>query len=130
MKIVFTNGCFDILHRGHLELLKFCKTLGDQVIVGLNSDNSVRLLKGEDRPIFKQSDRKALLEEMKCVDKVIIFEEETPYNLIKSINPDVIVKGGDYTIDDVVGKDLATVIIFETVDEYSTTKITQNISNR
>ena len=95
MKIVFTNGCFDILHRGHLELLRYCKTLGS-VIVGLNSDESVKRNKGQDRPVNCQEDRKFLLESLVFVDQVIIFEEDTPYNLVKSLSPDVIVKGDDY----------------------------------
>ena len=123
MKTVFTNGCFDVLHRGHLELLKHCKTLGETVIVGLNSDKSVRRLKGQDRPQVQQEDRKALLEELRCVDKVIIFDDETPYDLIQQINPDIIVKGGDYTPDKVVGNDLAEVVIFGTINGYSSTKI-------
>ena len=101
-KIIFTNGCFDILHTGHFKLLKYCKELG-HVIVGLNSDRSVKRLKGEKRPIFTQEDRVFMLKSCKYVDKVIIFEEDTPYNLIKSIKPDIIVKGGDYKKEEVVG---------------------------
>ena len=129
-KKIFTNGCFDVVHRGHIELLKFCKSYG-RVIVGLNSDESVRKLKGPSRPIFSQKDRKFLLESCKYVDKVIIFDEETPLELIKEIKPDIIVKGGDYTEDQVVGKDFCkSVIIFNYLDGYSTTKIVQNIINR
>ena len=129
-KKIFTNGCFDIVHRGHIELLKFCKSYG-RVIVGLNSDASVRKLKGPSRPIFSQKDRKFLLESCKYVDKVIIFDEETPLELIKEIKPDIIVKGGDYTEDQVVGKDFCkSVIIFNYLDGYSTTKIVQDIINR
>ena len=95
MSIVFTNGCFDILHRGHIELLKYCKSLG-KVTVGINSDKSVSNLKGPRRPFFSQEDRKFMLESCKYVDDVIIFDEETPYNLIKTLKPDIIVKGGDY----------------------------------
>ena len=121
MKRVFTNGCFDILHRGHFELLKYCKSLG-YVIVGLNSDASVKRLKGQERPIFSQQDREFMLRSCKYVDEVHIFEEDTPYNLIKNTNADIIVKGGDYTEDTVVGNDLCQVIIFEYIDGYSTTK--------
>ena len=129
-KKIFTNGCFDVVHRGHIELLKFCKSYG-RVIVGLNSDESVRKLKGPSRPIFSQKDRKFLLESCKYVDKVIIFDEETPLELIKEIKPDIIVKGGDYTEDQVVGKDFCkSVIIFNYLDGYSTTKIVQDIINR
>ena len=129
-RLVFTNGCFDIIHRGHIELLKYCKTLGDEVIVGLNSDDSVRRLKGETRPINLASDRKAVLEAMSCVDKVVVFEEDTPYNLIKNIKPDVIVKGGDYNKENVVGGDLCEVIIFKYLNGYSTTKTIKSLSNR
>ena len=128
-KIVFTNGCFDVIHRGHLELLKCCKSLGN-VTVGLNSDDSVRRLKGKERPVTLQEDRKFLLESLIYVDKVIIFEEDTPYSLIKQEKPDIIVKGGDYEISDVVGSDIAEVRIYEFINGYSTTKIIKNISNR
>jgi rfaE bifunctional protein nucleotidyltransferase chain/domain len=130
MSVVFTNGCFDIIHRGHIELLEFCSQLGKKVIVGLNSDTSVRVLKGKDRPVNNQDDRKLLLEAIKYVDSVIVFEEETPYNLICKIKPDFIVKGGDYKPDDVVGSDIAKVVIFDYVNGYSTTKSIQDIANR
>jgi len=102
-KVVFTNGCFDILHQGHLNLLKYCKSLGTKVVVGINSDKSVKKLKGHDRPINDQSFRKSLLEELGCVDEVVIFEEETPLNIIKKLNPSVLVKGDDYNLDQVIG---------------------------
>ena len=130
MKTVFTNGCFDILHKGHIELLKFCSTLGDKVIVAINSDSSVKSIKGNDRPINSQEDRKLILESIRYVDSVIIFEEETPYRLIKSINPDIIVKGGDYNEEDVVGNDISKVVIFDYIENYSTTKTIQHISSR
>ena len=130
MTKVFTNGCFDILHRGHIELLKYCKSIGDKVIVGLNSDESVKRLKGPQRPINQQEDRKFILLSLKYVDDVIIFDEETPYNLIKQLEPDIIVKGGDYSVDNVIGADLCEVKIFRYRDGYSTTKIIEDISNR
>ncbi len=130
MSVVFTNGCFDIIHRGHIELLEFCSTLGTKVIVGLNSDKSIKSLKGKERPVNNQSDRKLLLEAIKYVDSVIVFEEETPYNLICKIKPDIIVKGGDYKAEDVVGADIAKVKIFDHVKGYSTTNSIQNITNR
>lgn len=130
MSIVFTNGCFDILHRGHVELLEFCKSQGDKVIVGLNSDKSVKRLKGDTRPVFSQEDRKKVLESLRFVDSVVIFEEDTPISVIKSLKPDIIVKGGDYAVDEVVGNDLCKVVIFKYVDGYSTTKAIKNISNR
>ena len=129
-KTVFTNGCFDVLHRGHIELLKFSKRIGDQLVVGLNSDESIKRIKGSDRPINNQKDRKMMLEELRCVDKVIIFDEDTPYDLIQSVNPDIIVKGGDYTPQEVVGNDLAEVVIFGTIHGYSSSKIIKDSSNR
>lgn len=130
MTTVFTNGCFDIIHRGHIELLKFARNCGDKLIVGLNSDSSVKTLKGDSRPIQNQEDRKAILEAIRWVDEVILFEEPTPINLIKRLKPEIIVKGGDYTPDQVVGNNLAEVRIFELVDGLSTTKTVENISNR
>lgn len=130
MKTVFTNGCFDILHRGHVELLRYCATLGDRVIVGINSDKSVRKIKGEKRPINSQQDRKFIVQSISGVDKVIIFDEDTPYELIKSINPDIIVKGGDYKKSDVVGNDISEVVIFNYIENYSTTKTIKDISDR
>ena len=127
--IVFTNGCFDIIHRGHLELMSYCKSIGSKVIVGINSDDSIRRLKGESRPINKCNDRKFMLESLKYVDEVIVFNENTPLNLIKKIKPDIIVKGGDYSPEDVVGNDIAEVRIFKYVKGYSTTKIIQDITS-
>lgn len=121
--IVFTNGCFDLVHRGHIELLRFAKKQGDYLIVGLNSDESVRRLKGNARPIHNQADRKLVLESIRWVDEVIIFDQQTPYDLIKTIRPDIIVKGGDYTASSVVGNDLAKVVIYPYIKGYSTTEI-------
>lgn len=122
-KIVFTNGCFDILHRGHISYLKETKKLGDILIVGLNSDNSVKKIKGKQRPHNTQSDRAELLASLEFVDYVIIFDEETPYNLIRALKPDVLVKGGDYTKKTVVGREFAgEVVIIPFVEGYSTTK--------
>ncbi len=102
-KIVFTNGCFDILHYGHLDLLARAADLGNILIVGLNSDASVKKLKGEDRPVNNEHDRAFQLASLLCVDAVYLFEEDTPQQLIETISPDVLVKGGDYTIDTIVG---------------------------
>jgi rfaE bifunctional protein nucleotidyltransferase chain/domain len=129
-KIVFTNGCFDIIHRGHLELLRHCKKIGDYVIVGLNSDESIKNIKGASRPINSATDRKFLLESLKYVDEVIVFNEDTPYNLIKKIKPKIIVKGGDYSVQSVVGNNIAEVEIFNYVKGYSTTKTIQDINSR
>ena len=102
-KIVFTNGCFDILHVGHIRYLSEARSLGDILVVGVNSDESVRNLKGPSRPINSLSDRALLLSELACVDYVVSFKEQTPLKLIKMIMPDILVKGGDYTLDTVVG---------------------------
>ena len=122
-RIVFTNGVFDILHKGHFELLAEAKTLGTKLIVGINSDASVKRLKGETRPINNVIKRKAQLEILPWVDQVVVFDEDTPYELIKELKPHVIVKGGDYTVEQVVGHDLADVHLVPTVEGYSTTSI-------
>ena len=127
---VFTPGCFDILHHGHIELFKYCNSIGDEVIVGLNSDGSIRKIKGLDRPINNLKSRLSVLSSIRYIDKVIVFEEEDPYNLIKSIRPDIMVKGGDYKIEDVIGKDLCEVRIFNYIDGYSTTKSIQRFNSR
>lgn len=130
--VIFTNGCFDILHTGHVQLLKECKKLaGDngKVIVGLNSDASVKNLKGDSRPINDQDSRKLLLESLRFVDEVIIFEEDTPELLIEKICPDILVKGGDYLIDQIVGKQYAKkVVVFPYVDGKSTTNTIEKLS--
>lgn len=128
-KKIFTNGCFDIIHRGHIELLKYCKSFG-YVTVGLNSDKSVSRLKGDSRPINSENDRKFVLESCKYVDEVIIFGEDTPINLIKLVNPDIIIKGGDYKKEEVIGYGLHEIRIFKFLDGRSTTEIIKNISNR
>jgi rfaE bifunctional protein nucleotidyltransferase chain/domain len=121
-KLIFTNGCFDILHVGHVMLLEYCASLGD-VIVGLNSDASVKRLKGSDRPVNDENARRFVLESLKFVSQVLIFEEDTPHLLISRVKPDLIVKGGDYNAEEVVGKDIAEVLIFPTQEGYSTSKI-------
>lgn len=124
MIVVFTNGCFDVLHRGHIEYLKASRKLGTRLIVGLNSDASVRRLKGRSRPINNQEDRKAMLLALRFVDQVEIFEEDTPLELIKYINPDVITKGGDYQPENVVGFDLVPkTVILPFIDGHSSTRI-------
>ena len=104
-KVVFTNGCFDILHRGHVELLEKAKRLGDFLIVALNSDSSMKKIKGEKRPILDENDRAYILVSLKCVDAVCLFDEETPAEIINKLKPDVLVKGGDYKINEVVGRE-------------------------
>ena len=113
-----------------MELLEYCKSIGDKVIVGLNSDDSVKRLKGKERPINSEKDRKYLLESLKYVDEVVIFNEDTPIKLIEKLNPDVIVKGGDYTVESVVGNNICEVRIFKYVKGYSTTSTIQDINNR
>jgi D-beta-D-heptose 7-phosphate kinase/D-beta-D-heptose 1-phosphate adenosyltransferase len=127
VKTVFTNGCFDILHRGHIELLKESKKLGGRLVVGLNSDESVRRLKGNDRPVNNQEDRKALLESLEWVDEVVIFDEDTPRRVIENLRPDIITKGGDYITETVVGNDLAEVVIIPLVGNLSTTSIIEKL---
>jgi len=105
-KIVFTNGVFDIIHRGHIEYLKEAKSLGDVLIVGLNSDKSVKEIKGEKRPIISEENRAIVLSNLKPVDYVVIFNEDTPYELINAIKPDILVKGGDWSADKIVGSDI------------------------
>ena len=122
-RVVFTNGCFDVLHKGHLTLLKEARSLGDKLVVGLNSDGSVKRLKGDTRPFNDLETRREQLELIPYVDEVVVFYEDTPYELIKEIKPDLIVKGGDYTVEEIVGHDLAPVHIVPTVEGYSTTKI-------
>lgn len=103
MKTVFTNGCFDIIHEGHVSYLNDAKKLGDRLVIGLNSDASVKRLKGNLRPINDEQARKYILENLKSVDEVIIFEEDTPLELIMRIKPDVLVKGGDWPVEQIVG---------------------------
>ena len=124
---VWTNGVFDILHEGHFKLLKFAKSKGKKLIVGINSDASTKRLKGETRPINNQLQRKMNLELLPWVDDVVIFDEDTPINVIKQFNPDLIIKGGDYTIETVVGHEDYPVEIFPTVEGSSTTKIIESI---
>lgn len=131
-KIVFTNGCFDILHKGHLEILSQAASSGDMLIVGLNSDQSVKHLKGEGRPVNDESFRALILASLAIVDAVVLFDEPTPANLIKDIEPDVLLKGGDYTIDKIVGaeeviKNGGEVKIVPLIKGYSTTALIEKI---
>lgn len=131
-KIVFTNGCFDILHKGHITYLNESKSLGDVLIVGVNSDDSVKKLKGDERPVTNENDRMYALDNLKPVDYVILFSEDTPYNLIKEIIPDILVKGGDWTPDKIIGSDIVLgnggeVKSLKFVNGYSTTNILEKI---
>ncbi|MBX7043534.1 MAG: D-glycero-beta-D-manno-heptose 1-phosphate adenylyltransferase [Ignavibacteria bacterium] len=133
-KIVFTNGCFDILHRGHAEYLAEARSLGDALIVAVNSDSSVKRLKGEGRPVNTEDDRAFMINALKPVDAVVIFSEDTPYEVISEIVPDVLVKGGDWKEEDIVGYDIVKkngglVKSLKFVDSYSTTSIINKISS-
>ncbi len=135
-KLVFTNGCFDILHKGHLDYLCKAKDLGDMLIVGINTDASVkRQEKGPERPINSESTRAYMLAALKVIDFVILFDEDTPLDLIKIIQPDVLVKGGDYTIDTVVGADLVQkkggkVEIIPLTEGFSTTNLIESLKQK
>ena len=129
-KIVFTNGCFDILHPGHIHILDQAKSYGDMLIVGLNSDNSIKRLKGPSRPKVSQNDRLKILSSIKFVDYVVLFEEETPLKLIEKIKPNFLVKGGDYTVETVVGHEIARVEIFPIVEGYSTTETIEKLNEK
>ena len=127
-RVVFTNGCFDILHAGHVRYLETAKSYGDVLILGLNSDRSVTALKGEGRPINTQIDRAYILAALEAVDYVVIFDEDTPYDLIKAVKPNILVKGGDYEGKDVVGQDIAEELkLVQFVDGKSTTKTIEKI---
>jgi len=134
-RIVFTNGCFDILHRGHVEYLQEAAALGDRLVVGVNSDASVRRLgKGEDRPLNDQDSRAKVLAALRCVDAVVIFEEDTPLELITALQPDVVAKGGDWKPEQIVGADLVKarggeVRSLKLVDGFSTTALVERIRN-
>ncbi len=133
-KIVFTNGCFDIIHSGHVTYLKEAQSLGDVLILGLNTDESVKRLKGESRPVNNEIDRAIVISSLRSVNYVTLFSEDTPYDLIKSILPDVLVKGGDYTPDKIHGADIVNsnggeVVIIPLVPGKSTTKIIDKLRN-
>ena len=130
-KIVFTNGCFDILHKGHVSYLNIAKSFGDVLIVGLNSDASVRALKGENRPVNEEDDRAYMLSALESVDYVVVFNDDTPYELIKKIQPHTLVKGADYEGKEVVGSDIAKETrLVEFVEGKSTTKLIEKIKNK
>lgn len=133
-KIVFTNGCFDIIHRGHVDYLSKAKDLGDILIIGLNTDQSVRNIKGNTRPIQDENSRAIILASMQFVDAIVFFFEPTPYTLIKEIQPDILVKGADYKKEDIVGYDIVSqrggkVETIEFIEGYSTSNIERKIKN-
>jgi D-beta-D-heptose 7-phosphate kinase/D-beta-D-heptose 1-phosphate adenosyltransferase len=133
--IVFTNGCFDLLHVGHVTYLSEAAALGDHLVVAINSDASVSKIKGPARPVIRERDRAAMLEALECVDHVIIFDEDTPRDLLRAIRPDVLVKGGTYTKDQVVGHEIVEsyggrVVVAGIVDGVSTTRIVESVQRR
>ena len=129
-KIVFTNGCFDILHAGHVSYLQDAKNLGDVLVIAINSDASVKRLKGEKRPLFNQDDRAEVLSALRCVDFVCIFEEDTPFEILDFLRPniDILAKGGDYTIENIVGRELVKEVrVIPFVEDRSTTNVIQKV---
>ena len=133
-KIVFTNGCFDIIHRGHVEYLAKSASLGDYMVLGLNSDASVRRLKGESRPVQDEYSRAVILAGMEFIDAVILFEEDTPYELIKIIEPDILAKGADYKPESIVGYDIVKarggeILTVELTEGFSTSSIIKKINS-
>lgn len=133
-KIVFTNGCFDILHPGHLDYLSRAADMGNVLIVGLNSDSSVKKIKGSSRPINNENDRALILASLSFIKAVVLFEEETPYELIKATNPDILIKGSDYNIDKIIGYDIVKakggeIITIDFVEGYSTSSLIEKIKS-
>lgn len=133
-KIVFTNGCFDILHLGHIDYLSKAKDVGDILIIGLNTDNSVKRIKGLNRPINDQQSRATFLASLRFADAVVLFDEDTPYDLIKFVQPDILIKGSDYQVEDIVGYDVVKakggdIITLDFLDGYSTTSIIEKVKN-
>ena len=131
-KIVFTNGCFDIIHLGHIDYLSKAKDLGDILLIGLNTDDSVKRLKGNNRPIKNQLERSILLASLQFIDGIILFNEDTPYELIKKVKPNILVKGSDYKKEDIVGADIientgGDIITIDFLEGYSTTSILDKI---
>jgi D-glycero-beta-D-manno-heptose 1-phosphate adenylyltransferase len=133
-KIVFTNGCFDILHLGHVDYLEKAKALGDRLIVGMNTDSSVKKIKGPNRPVNDDYSRARIMAALQFVDAVILFEEDTPFDLISYLKPDILVKGDDYTIEKIIGSDIVlknggSVKTVPLVKGYSTSNIISKIKN-
>lgn len=134
-RVVFTNGVFDLLHRGHVDLLTAARRAGDALVVGINSDASVRRLKGPDRPVRTAADRAHVVAALEAVDAVVVFDEDTPLELIRALRPDVLVKGGDYAPDTVVGRDDVEqwggrVVIVPLTPGHSTTSIVETLRDR
>ena len=135
LSVVFTNGCFDILHLGHVDYLERAKKLGDKLVVALNTDQSVQRLKGPERPVVNESSRARVMAALQFVDLVVLFDEETPLELIEALKPDILVKGGDYTVETIVGADFVIarggkVVPLPLVDGYSTTTFVNKIKTK
>jgi len=133
--VVFTNGCFDLVHRGHIDSLAKAAEFGERLVVGLNSDTSVKFLKGKNRPLIDQQSRAMLLASLMMVDAVVVFDEETPYELIKSIQPDVLVKGSEYQMEEIAGYDIVLlsggrIERIELTEGFSTTELIEKIKNQ
>ena len=133
-RVAFTNGCFDLLHRGHVHVLRAARACADLLIVGINSDQSVKQIKGPARPVLPESDRCELVGAMEMVDFVVLFNEPDPYSLISAIRPDVLVKGGDWNTDKIIGGDLVEkaggeVVVVPYIKGFSTTEIVERIKN-
>ena len=131
-EIVFTNGCFDIIHRGHIEVLAQTADLGDKLIIGLNSDNSIQKLKGKNRPIIDEQSRAILLASLSFVDAVVLFSEDTPITLIRTLLPDILAKGGDYKVNTVVGHEViqengGEIVLVPFIDGFSSSAIIEKI---
>ena len=131
-KIVFTNGCFDLLHLGHIDYLSKAKDLGDVLIIGINTDDSVRRLKGDTRPITNEKSRATIIASLQFVTAVVLFDEDTPYNLIQQVQPDVLVKGSDYKPEDIVGYDIVKakggeIVTIDFLEGYATSAIEKRI---
>ena len=134
-RIVFTNGCFDIIHVGHVRYLKEARSLGDVLVVGLNSDESVRAIKGMNRPIVPQGERAEVLSSLRDVDYVVIFNEPDPYNTIAAVRPDILVKGGDWSIENIIGRDIVEscggkVFTIPFIEGASSSRIIEDIINK
>ncbi|HWY09214.1 MAG TPA: D-glycero-beta-D-manno-heptose 1-phosphate adenylyltransferase [Candidatus Acidoferrales bacterium] len=131
-RVVFTNGCYDLLHPGHIKLLEAARAYGDVLIVGLNSDDSVRALKGAGRPVIPQQERAEILASLECVDAVVVFDELTPQKTVAALLPDILVKGGDWPGNQIVGREEVEaaggkVVLIDVVEGYSTTEILRKI---
>ena len=131
-RVVFTNGCYDLLHPGHIKLLETARSMGDALVVGLNSDESVRTLKGAGRPVIPQQERAEILANLECVDAVVVFDELTPQKTVAALLPDILVKGGDWPGNQIVGREEVEaaggeVVLIDVVEGYSTTEILRKI---